>query len=206
MEYPVIFCADVGSIKTGRFGWAAALRPGAELESGSDISALCSRVAYCLEHGQKVALGFECPLFVPVPRNPHDLTRARSGEGNRPWSAGAGAAVLATGLTETVWILSKVRSSLSTPPPAFLSWAEFQQSTNGLFLWEAFVTASAKGESHHGDAGIAVETFVSCMPDLEGANAVREDIVYSLIGAALLRSGWRSDLKLLSQACVVIRA
>jgi len=206
MAYPVVFCADVGSVKAGRFGWAVAIHPAADLESGSDIGALCSHVACCLEQGHKVALGFECPLFVPLTENPYQLTRARSGEGNRPWSAGAGAAVLATGLTETVWILKQVRSSLSTAQPAFLSWTEFQQSANGLFLWEAFVTASAKGKNHQGDAEIAVDTFLSCMPNLEDANAVREDIVYSLIGAALLRTGWRSDVDVLSQACVVIRA
>jgi hypothetical protein len=43
-----------------------------------------------LPGGQAVALGFECPLFVPVPEQALRLGAARPGEKNRSWSAGRG--------------------------------------------------------------------------------------------------------------------
>jgi len=76
----------------------------------------------------------------------------------------------------------------------------------GLFLWEAFVTADAKGRTHAADAEIAVDCFAGRLPDIPAANAVQETSVHSLIGAALLRTGWSTDLGLLETPCVVIRA
>jgi hypothetical protein len=65
---------------------------------------------------------------------------------------------------------------------------DFERTNSGLFIWEALVMVKAKGESHHIDAGIAVNTFISCVPHLEQDNTAEENIVYSLIGAALLRT------------------
>jgi hypothetical protein len=128
-----------------------------ESERGSrdSIWDLVIAVAKHLKRGNPVALGFECPLFVPLPENPNDLTAARSGELDRSRSAGAGAACLATGLTETIWILEKIRAPLVQPPPAYLEWKRFRQSGSGLFLWEAFVTKTAKRTSHQSDADAA---------------------------------------------------
>ena len=47
-----------------------------------------------LADGIKVALGFECPLWVPVPEEASALTAGRVVDGNKAWSAGAGASVL----------------------------------------------------------------------------------------------------------------
>jgi hypothetical protein len=68
------------------------------LLTGRDISVFAEGIAKDLSAGYAVALGFECPLFVPVAKAPEHLTKGRAGEGNRPWSAGAGVAVLASGL------------------------------------------------------------------------------------------------------------
>jgi hypothetical protein len=38
-------------------------------------------IAADLNAGHHVALGFECPLFVPVSEDPNGLTSARPGEG-----------------------------------------------------------------------------------------------------------------------------
>ena len=38
------------------------------------------------------------------------------------------------------------------------------------------------------------------------ASDIKEEVVYSLIGAALLRTGWSKDLRLLETPCVVIKA
>ena len=102
----VIHCADIGSVKTGNFGWArlGVGEPNGQCTIGRDIEDFAGGVAADINAGAQVALGFECPLFLPLSEDPTGLTSARPGEGDRAWSAGAGAAALATGLTETVWV------------------------------------------------------------------------------------------------------
>ena len=203
----IIHCADIGSVRRGNFGWAR-LEVDASVSAcntGCEIQAFADAVAADINAGHSVALGFECPLFVPVPDDPDSLTSARPGEGNRPWSAGAGAGSLATGLTETVWILDRVRRQLSAPCAVHAKWKPFQL-TGGLFIWEAFVTVEAKADTHHGDAELAAWSFRESLPDPEKQNAVIVDgPVRSLIGGALLQAGWVSNIAWLAEPCVVIR-
>lgn len=95
-------CADIGSVLKGNFGWAIRDYPAPlqEVPSEASIIDFADALAQRLQRGRRVALGFECPLFVPLRSDPAELTRARSGEGNRAWSAGAGAGALVTGLTD----------------------------------------------------------------------------------------------------------
>jgi hypothetical protein len=153
----------------------------------------------------KVALGFECPLFVPVPEEPLRLGMARSGEGNRSWSAGAGAGALATGLVEVPWVLGELRQRRPNTA-VYLDWSEFARADKGLFLWEAFVTDRAKAATHVDDAAVAVTAFQNALPDPTGANAVDSERPLSLLGAALVWSGWSDDSELLRGPCLVIKA
>src|SRR5437867_4377744 len=98
----VAYCADVGSVAAGSFGWAS--HPSREGAAPTDIRALAEAVAEDLNAARRVALGFECPLFVPLADDPAELLSAREGDGSRPWSAGAGPTVLAVGLVEAAWI------------------------------------------------------------------------------------------------------
>jgi len=203
----IIHCADIGSVRRGNFGWArlAVDATDSACTTGSDIHVFADAIATDINAGNPVAVGFECPLFVPVPDDPHDLTSARPGEGNRAWSAGAGAGSLVTGLTETVWILDRVRRQLTTPCAVHCKWKAFQLSA-GLFIWEAFVTDTAKADTHHDDAELAVLCFREALPDPENQNAiVCVGPVRSLIGGALLQSGWVSDLAWLAKPCLVVR-
>jgi hypothetical protein len=202
-----IHCADIGSFAKNKFGWARGISAGRELAitGGSNIKDLVDSVICDLNAGYYVALGFECPLYVPISDDPQCLTSARPGEGSRAWCAGAAAGALAVGLTETVWILEKIRQHLQSDVSPFLEWQAFRSNGSGVFLWEAFVSAESKGQSHQDDASIAVRAFAAAYPNIDAANAVRGDNVHSLIGAALLRSGWSSDLGLLAQPCIVIR-
>ena len=204
----VIYCADIGSIQGGNFGWARGVpsNRGLAIRGRTDILELAESVAGDLRERRRVALGFECPLFVPLPDDPMRLTSARQGEATRPWSAAAGAAVLATGLTETVWTLREIRRGLAFDVPPFVNWAAFREAGAGLFLWEAMVTGSAKRGTHVEDAESAVRSFAAVMPDVANSSAIAESSVHSLVGAALLRAGWSTDLSLLSAQCVVIRA
>ncbi len=202
----VVYCADIGSVANGRFAWArASARPNSRVSTGADIRCLVTQVAQDLNSGKKVALGFECPLWVPVACDPRELTSARCGEGRYPWAAGAGATSLAAGLTETAWILSEIHSEAQNVE-AYLDWPRFAAAEHGLFLWEAMVTGADHTDSDEGDAAAAVCAFIKALPDPTACNAVTSPHkVRSLIGAALLWAGWSNDLQLLRTPCVVIK-
>jgi hypothetical protein len=204
----VIYCADVGSIRQGRFGWARSAADEGETErhrGGMEIVELVDGLAGDLAAGRGVALGFECPLFVPVPEPPLRLGMARPGEGNRSWSAGAGAGAMATGAVQVAWVLGELRRRC---PEAmvYLDWAGFAAAGRGLFLWEAVVTAGAKAASHVDDAAVAVAAFRDGLPDPHAVNAVGAERPLSLLGAALLWSGWSGDAGLLRTPCLVVKA
>jgi hypothetical protein len=164
-------------------------------------------VAEELDAGRPVALGFECPLFIPLRDDEAALTSGRPGEDSRPWSAGAGSGALAVGLVQVAWTLQEVRHLCSIEHLASLSWDQFASSRSGLFLWEAFVSGPAKSGSHVGDAEAAVRAFCGSLPDPRAANAIScSSSVYSLVGSALLRTGWRHDIEVLKEPCLVIRA
>lgn len=197
-----VVCADIGSVANGNFGWWSSA--GA---NGQKPSLLASHVAALLKQASPVALGFECPLFVPLVEDEACLTKSRPGEGSRAWSAGAGSGALATGLVQVVWVLQAIRAQLEQPASAFLSWSSFISSRSGLFLWEAFVSGSQKQSSHLADAEVGAQAFIRALPDPLSANGVVcESPVHSLVGGALLRSGWSSNLRLLAEPCLVVKA
>lgn len=205
-----VACADVGSVKSGNFGWAIRDVPGTlvEVPSGASITEFTDTIVERLKGGNPVALGFECPLFIPVREDPLLLTSARCGEGNRAWSASAGTGSLAIGIVQSTWILTRIRQLVNPAPIVTFSWSEFASRKASLFLWEAFVSGRAKTDSHHNDAGAAVNAFCSAYESnqLEQVNAVNEMNVLSLIGAALLRSGYRLPNGVLSHSCLVVKA
>ena len=204
----VIHCADVGSIKEGKFGWArmAVDESGGICSRGREIGDFADGIANDLNDGYRVAVGFECPLFVPVPDDPAELTAGRPGEGNRSWSAVGGACSLATGLSETVWILDHARRRTRGSPRVSARWAAFRDGVPGLFVWEAFVTKSSKSDGHDRDAELAVRAFNRALPEPEEQNAIPcNGRVRSLIGAALLQTGWAKDLSWLHDPCIVVR-
>jgi hypothetical protein len=203
-----VYCADVGSIKQGNFGWARADVPAHEIDrhrGGTEIVELVEAVADDLAAHHHVALGFECPLFVPVPEEARRLGAARLGESNRSWSAGAGTGALTTGLVQAGWILRQLRERRPNDE-VFLDWSAFRAARRGLFLWEAFVTDRAKAATHFDDATIAVTSFVDALPEPDQRNAIEAETPISLIGAAAVWSGWSSETGMLSRACLVLKA
>ncbi|MBK7507644.1 MAG: hypothetical protein IPI16_05505 [Comamonadaceae bacterium] len=196
-----IVCADIGSVASNNFGWFANTAV-----SGTTPSSLARHVASVLNEERPVALGFECPLFVPLRSDEQTLTKARPGEHNRAWSAGAGCGALATGLVQVTWALQAIKSQLRVPAQFHSSWEAFSSVGSGLFIWEAFVSGPSKRDDHVADAVCAVEAFTATMPYPPKKNAIQPDSpVHSLLGAALLRTGWSVDLALLSAPTLVIR-
>jgi hypothetical protein len=100
-----VVAVHIGSIwSSSNFAWAAFDAPGLDLiAAGTDPQTAVSALAPGLLSAARAALLLEAPMSVPVPDGQPDAWRtpkARNGEGNRPWSAGAGAAALATGLAQ----------------------------------------------------------------------------------------------------------
>ena len=115
----VIYCADIGSVPNNRFGWGRAEMGVPQVDAapgGSEIGDFVDAIAADINRGHPVALGFECPLFVPVPVKQGELGKARIGEGNRSWSAGAGSGALATGLVQVAWIMAELRERIDEAP------------------------------------------------------------------------------------------
>lgn len=200
-----IFCADIGSVAGGNFGWFGQLSGGKSVE-GTTMPELAVAVADKLDQGEGVALGFEAPMFVPLREDPATLTKRRLGETNPNWIGGPGSAVLATGLAQVPWVLREVKRRLAGAATATLDWSAFIAGRDRLFLWEAFVSGAAKGATHVHDARIAVEAFARSLPEPSLSNAISEPYVTSLLGAAMIRTGWGTDVSLLATPCLVIKA
>lgn len=183
----LVLGVDVGSIRRkGGFAWASS---DGLLRGEDDPGALGSAVTSALDSGRPVALAFECPLSVPVPGvgrgEWRDLGRARSGEGNRSWSAGAGTGALATGLVQLAWLCRYLVEHSPVAPRATTQVRRFLAGEAGLLIAEAMVTSQGKPESvegmqDHADAlaaakrlaeileatraGVPVPTDISCLP------------------------------------------
>ena len=201
-----IYCADVGSIKNNNFGWAKISTGCDETKSGTNITDFAINIANSIKSNIPVSLGFECPLFLPVRDDPVRVNGARIGEGNRPWSSGAGVGAMGTGLVEALWVMREINKQLSSPPLATMCWDQFVEGNADVYIWEAFVTASAKGITHSDDALIAVREFVKALPTPEKANAIDETDALSLIGAAGLKTKWFRNISVLSEPCLVVKA
>ena len=214
-----VYCADIGAMCDSKcknnFGWASQ-RVTTNNEhprccNGKDMGDLVNHVAQDLKQGSKVALGFECPLWIPVRDCPEELTRSRKGEENS-WSAPGGLGSMATGLVQVPWLLQAIHHK-APDARAFLDWNCYQQSDHGLFIWEAYVSGKKNQitddtqDAHIQDATAAVAAFVKNLRSLRSSITLPPDSQpRSLIGAALLWAGWSEDQDLLQQSCIVIKA
>jgi hypothetical protein len=198
----VVVVIDVGSPKAGKLGWAYQ-NGDAPIETGKDLDAIADRIGVALKDSS-VALGFEAPLFVPFRSDVMSITGARVGEGNRPWSAGAGTAVTSTALVVVPYTLARIRKQAPNAH-ATMDWRDFRPQPGTLFLFEAFVSGAAKGNSHCDDATIALQAFQERSQRGIFESAINEADVLNLMGAALLRTGWTTAPDVLSQDCLVIR-
>ncbi|MNH48531.1 hypothetical protein D3C85_1083880 [compost metagenome] len=150
-------------------------------------------------------IGFEAPLFIPTPAECLKILSARKGEGSRPWSAGAGAAVTTAALAVVTYTLTGLRRGLSRAAASTDVNAVPKRPGDTLFF-EAFVTAAAKGDDHADDAFIAAREIKALLGgDRPYRSAIDEPEVFSLLGASLLRTGWSTDLAVLSAPCLVVK-
>jgi hypothetical protein len=196
---------DVGN-PTKNLGWAIA---GENTQCGYDLDECVARLGSALRAGP-LALGFESPLFVPARQDVSELARSREGECvggiNRPWSAAAGAASLATGIVIMRYVLNLLRQEVPEASATLDHVHSLKGST--LLLFEAFVTNTGRKDRrrHIDDALTAVRAFRNMLKRQEFRSAIAEKTCFSLAGAVLLDTGWASDLSMLRQPCLVVKA
>ena len=157
-------CVDVGSLRDTnnvKFGWIAS-----DGNEGTSIDALAVHLTELQASGISVALGFECPSWIPVPSDSKDIGAQRDGEDGFPWSAGAGAGTLATGLAQISWILRRLANtapavSITTSRDVWVA-----EPNHVWLLWEAFVAGDRKpnygtANGHIADARAGLYAFES---------------------------------------------
>lgn len=205
----VIAALDVGSVSKGNVGWCHRYR--GQESTGRKIDELVVAISEDLARGRRVALGFEAPLFVPLPDAESALCKGRVGEANRAWSAAGGLGSMGVATQESAYVLCGVAARLSLPITVAVEAGGLIDPNVNLVLWEAFVTGKAKdtacADPHVADARAAVVELARRIESNEVASDVSGGgSVFSLIGAAALRSGLSTDLSLLSTECLVIKA
>jgi hypothetical protein len=203
-----VFCADVGSIARDRFAWARRIpsTDDEEVHRPESIESLASSVVAVLRRGEPVALGFEAPMFVPVPEATALLGKARPCDAPSPsWSSNVGASVLATAMVQVPWILRYIHESVSDLA-VHVRWPPFAEQRGGLLLWEAFVSGAAKGETHEDDARIGVQAFCDQLPNPGDDTAEQTERPFSLLGAAAIWAGFDLAPTETRGACLLVRA
>ena len=160
-----VVCVDIGSVRRQRFAWASD-----DGVNGNSPDALVEYLRELRDTGDNVALGFECPVWIPVPKLAGELGAKRQGEDRYPWSAGAGASALATGLAQIAWILRalaepSVDGKGASKLQVTTSLERWDSSKPGPWLlWEAFVAGPRKpfgeaSEQHLADARAGIAAF-----------------------------------------------
>ncbi len=179
---------------------------------GDDIDACVNALGQALKE-DALALGFEAPMFVPMRKEPTKLLMARDGEclkgyPNRPFSAGAGSAVLVAALVIVPYVLSQLKARVPDPR-ATLDWRSPPSDPRHVLLFEAFVTDQRKAAPtrHVEDARLAVQEFQRRIRNpAEFESDVTAADSFNLLGAMMLRTGWSADPGLLREPCLVVRA
>lgn len=209
----VIACLDIGSPKRGNVGWA--ILHGNRRTTGGDLPLFVRSLAGHLVAGRTVAVGFECPLYVPTRVDPLAMTDCRDGEEGLNWCGGPGASVLATGLAQVNWCLARI-SEQAPGIRGTTRWEDLAGGRAQLYCWEAFITGKTGLEidlkntggipPHQQDALCGALAFrravargVAPKSDLQDTKAV------SLVGLHLLETGLATDVRLLSEPCVVLK-
>lgn len=208
----ITYACDIGTTlqQPPNFGWARAVNATPSSVIGSRcIDQLTSMLVSDLSAGASVALGFECPLFIPEPVESSDLSRARVGEDDRAWSSPQGGAYVTTlGLHQAAWILRQLHPSAALSHKFTVDWKLWPSKSQPLlFCWEAFVCRAAHSPTNDPvqDSATAVVEFLANEANLDAANSVKACPCISLISAAALWSGWSHDLESLHWPTLVIK-
>jgi hypothetical protein len=196
---------DIGS--PASLGWAI---EGPTPRSGSQLEDCIEAVADALATGP-VALGFEAPLIVPFRNDTRSYNRARAGEcvpgrASRPFCLGPGAYVT-TMATVVVPLVLQHLYRLAPDISFTLDWTTPPRAPGQLLFFEAFVSDQPKGrpDPHVADARLAARHLLAQFQEGRVETALGDEPWLNLLGAALLRAGWTTDLTVLAAPVLVVR-
>jgi hypothetical protein len=206
----IAYACDIGSIKAGSFAWARNGSSGETPTSSLAIDELIVSIERDVTEGMTIAIGFEAPLFMPVPDLSSNLNSGRNNESSRSMFAPAGATVTTIAIQQTAWILKHLHRKVGERLTLTMDWqTNWRTRAAHLFLWEAFVSSTAHSKPEHGgherDAATALQYFLHNDQDLNAVNAVTCDNPMSLIAASALWCGWLTDIQSLKSSCLVLR-
>lgn len=208
---------DIGSVRQqpSEFAWAAIGTSGNLTAGGIDPESAVQAITQSLSEGKSVALCFEAPLSIPVPLATPEawttLGRARSGEGNRAWSAGAGAGALATGLAQGAWICERL-ATLDPQLSTTTQWPRWRSGEARLLIAEALVSGHGKPVAvqgnHAADAQAAALALAEALRDDEPRSDVQctPESAFNLGATMALRAGLRISPDELRMDILVVRA
>ena len=224
----VVYAADVG--KDGNVGWARTC--GEEWRVGYRLEPLVKALKDDVCRGS-VAIGLECPLFLPVAPDACNLLQRRINE-PLPWSAGAGPSATTAGLVTLIWLLGRISTALEPDLMVFTDGDAFAASSvpHRLYVWEACVSqrprpiekllgqptpksSSSRGakwelkdDSHHlfdmADALTAVRAFVTRATEPSDVTLPAGAASLSLVRVAAIHAGLPTS-QLLPQHLPLVR-
>lgn len=209
----VVACLDIGSPKKGNVGWAVLC--GSSQRTGRDLWQFIEALVAHLSEKRSVAIGFECPLYVPKRSDVDAMTDCRLGEAGLNWCGGPGASVLATGLAQVNWVATQLVQRV--PGVAGTTrWPEFASGLCQMFFWEAFITSLAgvvveidaadDVTPHEQDALCGALAFRNVkVTASDFPSDLHDEPALSLIGLHLVESGLSQDVSLLSERCAVLK-
>ncbi|MDA8773709.1 hypothetical protein N9N03_01095 [Chlamydiia bacterium] len=196
-----VVVVDVGSPKLGNIGWCVFDILNGCKYKGDNLEDLIGKLSGLLATAG-VLFGLEAPLCVPIRENIMDATRARKGEGRRPWSAGAGAQVLTMNLPIMVFLLKKLKVIKNTLS-LFYNEDGFVGSPGELMFFEALVSGVDKGKTHIDDAEIMVDTCIQSSLQKQLPQSILEmentTEYFNLVVAAAMRAGFENNQRMLWQ-------
>lgn len=220
MQSVVAYACDVGSTRPDKkghipFGWARATIA----DSGIEVIPGDHDVEHCIHDIRRsaathlpIALGMECPLYIPIPSSSTLLSCGREGEGSRSCFAPAGGYVAMLGLHQLAYILRSLRGCGLR---LHFDWSEWCTAATGgdLLLWEAFVCSEAHADRTSEDSGIEdAQTAVHEFAVRYQAGALSSDVglragteALSLAGCAALWAGLDDDLLILRKPVLVVK-
>jgi len=197
---------DIGSPKLGNLGWCLMDIQKNQEFTGHNLNDLFPHLVE-VSKTSGVILGLEAPLFVPLRSNLMEATKARKGEGRRPWSAGAGAQVLTMNLPIMTYIFKHLYA-LKPDISYFLNEHGFSAQVGQIMIFEALVSGADKGSSHIHDAHIMLSHCIPFSQSTKLPNSILEEEqseYLNLSAAALLRCGILNDTKSLCLASPIYK-
>ena len=210
LNHSVVVVIDVGSPRLNRLGWSVYDCLNSISFTGADLDDLVVLIKDRFLN-RAIFLGVEAPLYFPMRKDILLATKGRKGEGARPWSAGAGAQVLAINLPVMTYFFREIRAFIGDAQFHF-DYANFNGQENQWFVFEALVSGADKGDSHIDDATIMVSYCVKYLvrnefpPNILESEADTEFV--NLAAMSLLRLGMlpvSQAMQALSQPCVILK-